>query len=167
MFRRFVDRSIGGELLWLGPHWREVLPLYRDLEKLEDLINAVGGAVWLQHDRRFSLLNSLEHVHHQHRVDLDSSSDMDQKKDGADAHDEQRRDLAEAEPPPPPEAPLPGAPSSSSAAALHTTQLKQQQQQKPRHRHRHQHYYFVDAGDDSIAADSVVQAIFDEVTIML
>jgi len=152
MLRRFIGRRrvlADGELTSLGPHWHELHPLYRDLEKLEDLAIAVGGAVCLQHDRRFSLLNalnSLERVlHHQH-VDLDAS-DVDQKNDGADASYEQRPDPAE--PPSPQEA------ASSSAT------LQQQQQQKPHHRHQ---YYFVDAGDqgNSIAAASV-QAIFDEV----
>jgi len=46
-----------------GPRWyrRRVLPLYGELEALEDLVNTVSGAVWLQHQQspRFSLLNAL------------------------------------------------------------------------------------------------------------
>ena len=53
-------------LVWPGPGWHEVLPLYRDLQMFEDLVNDVTEAVGLEQPR-FSLLfalNSLECARH-------------------------------------------------------------------------------------------------------
>ena len=153
--RYLLDGSFG----WPGPHWHEVLPLYRDLQMFEDLVDDVTGAVRLEQPR-FSLLfalNSLECAHH-------LENDDGQKEDEPQS---QSSSLLLPKPQSPSSS-MPGAQEIAKEKKKKKAIWKANKQQKAdattMEHHCQRHYYFVDAGDqgDSIAAP-MIQSIFDEV----